>query len=172
MPTSPRPVDGWVTENGCRGAPDDDHTISDRADRVVRPYEYVAMPRKKRCPTGSAFSFFILLVFSDLLGRGLLLLQVILGGLHLLLRGGTELCAGGLHLRQGGLDGLLRAAQGVLGVGVGHAVQLTAALLGPVDDVSALLPRLLDDLALGDDGLGVSSAWRIIFSTSFLAPAT
>ena len=80
---------------------------------------------------------------------------MLLGGLHLLLRGGAELAAGGLHLRQGGLDGLLRAAQGVLGVGVGHAVQLTAALLGPVDDVGALLPRLLDDLALGDDGLGV-----------------
>ena len=80
---------------------------------------------------------------------------MVLGRLHLLLRDGAELGPGVLHLGQRGLDGLLRAAQGVLGIGVGHPVQLAAALLGPVDDVGALLPRLLDDLALGDNGLGV-----------------
>ena len=78
---------------------------------------------------------------------GGILLQVLLCCLHLLLRGGAELDTGGLHLGQRGLDGLFRAAQRILGIGVGHTIQLAAALFGPVDDVGALLPGLLNDFA-------------------------
>lgn len=69
----------------------------------------------------------------SLLGGGLdgVGLELLLAGLHLF-GGGAAIADAGLpHLVQGGLDGFLRPAQGVLGVGVGHLVQLAAAVLGP-----------------------------------------
>ena len=68
----------------------------------------------------------------SLLGGGLdgVGLELLLAGLHLF-GGGAAIADAGLpHLVQGGLDSFLRPAQGVLGVGVGHLVQLAAAVLG------------------------------------------
>ena len=75
----------------------------------------------------------------SLLGGGLdgVGLELLLAGLHLF-GGGAAIADAGLpHLVQGGLDGFLRPAQGVLGVGVGHLVQLAAAVLGLADDLAA-----------------------------------
>ena len=68
----------------------------------------------------------------SLLGGGLdgVGLELLLAGLHLLGGGAAIADAGFPHLVQGGLDSFLRPAQGVLGVGVGHLVQLAAAVLG------------------------------------------